>query len=121
MIANSANLSADTLNSVILGSISVPLKLSAITNGSEIRSVWNRYYNFGYGRKLFGKDSVFVVYGGVGGRFIQSMAMFNMQSNESGLYMYSSVTPRFNIDYGLSFKMEISRSLLGMATELTCR
>ena len=100
MIANSANLSADTLNSVILGSISVPLKLSAITNGTEIRSVWNRYYNFGYGRKLFGKDSVFVVYGGVGGRFIQSLAMFNMQSNESGLYMYSSVTPRFNIDYG---------------------
>ncbi|MFN5633992.1 MAG: hypothetical protein ACK49D_04915 [Flavobacteriia bacterium] len=100
MIANSANLSVDTLNSVILGSISVPLKLSAITNGSEIRSVWNRYYNFGYGRKLFGKDSAFVVYGGIGGRFIQSMAMFNMESNESGLYMYSSVTPRFNIDYG---------------------
>jgi hypothetical protein len=100
MISNAANLSADTLNSVILGSISVPLKLSEITNGSEIRSVWNRYYNFGYGRKLFGKDSVFAVYGGVGGRFIQSMAMFNMQSNENGLYMYSSVTPRFNIDYG---------------------
>jgi hypothetical protein len=100
MIANSSNLSLDTLNAVILGSIAVPLKLSEITNGSEIRSVWNRYYNFGYGRKLFGKDSVFEVYGGVGGRFIQSMAMFNMESNENGLYMYSSVSPRFSIDYG---------------------
>jgi hypothetical protein len=88
------------MNSVILGTMSVPLNLSSITNGSEIRSVWNRYYNFGYGRKILGRDSVFVLYGGVGGRFIQSMAMFNMESNADGLYMYSSITPNFNIDYG---------------------
>ncbi|MEY3238014.1 MAG: hypothetical protein RI883_2115, partial [Bacteroidota bacterium] len=100
VIPNSSNLSADTMNSVILGTMSVPLNLSSITNGSEIRSVWNRYYNFGYGRKILGKDSVFVLYGGVGGRFIQSMAMFNMESNADGLYMYSSITPNFNIDYG---------------------
>lgn len=100
VIANSQNLSQDTLDNVILGSMAVPLNLSNITKGSEIRSVWNRYYNFGYGRKIFGKDSVFVVYGGIGGRYIQSMAMFNMVSDESGLYMYSSITPDFNIDYG---------------------
>lgn len=100
VIANSSNLSQDTLNSVILGTISTPLNLSEITKGSEIRSVWNRYYNIGYGRKLFGKDSVFVVYGGVGARYIQSMAMFNMTSDDSGLHMYSSITPNFNIDYG---------------------
>jgi hypothetical protein len=100
VIANSENLSQDTLSSVILGSISVPLNLSQLTNGSEIRAVWNRSYNFGYGRKIFGKDSVFVVYGGIGGRFIQSMAMFNMESTDDGLFMYSSVTPNFNIDYG---------------------
>lgn len=100
VIENSDNLSSDTLNSVILGTISTPLNISALSKGSEIRSVWNRYYNFGYGRKIFGKDSLFVVYGGIGGRFIQSMAMFNMQSNDDGLFMYSSVTPNFNIDYG---------------------
>lgn len=100
VIANSENISQDTLDNVILGTMSSPLKLSEVTNGSEIRSVWNRYYSFGYGRKLFGKDSVFVVYGGVGGRYIQSLAMFNMQSDENGLYMYSSMSPNFNIDYG---------------------
>ena len=42
VIANSENLSQDTLSSVILGSISVPLNLSQLTNGSEIRAVWNR-------------------------------------------------------------------------------
>jgi hypothetical protein len=99
-IANSINLSPDTLAGVIQGTISVPLKLSDITKGSEIRASWNRHYNFGYGRKIIGKDSVFTLYGGIGGRFIQSVALFNMQSTDDGLYMYSSVTPNFNIDYG---------------------
>jgi hypothetical protein len=100
MIANVGNLSQDTLNAVIQGNISVPLNISDITNGSEVRAVWNRNYNFGYGRKIFGKDSVFVLYGGIGGRFIQSVAMFNMTSDDNGLYMYSSMSPNFNLDYG---------------------
>jgi hypothetical protein len=100
MIANVGNLSQDTLNAVIQGNISVPLNISEITKGSEVKAVWNRHFNFGYGRKIFGKDSVFVVYGGIGGRFIQSVAMFNMTSNEDGLYMYSSMSPNFNLDYG---------------------
>lgn len=99
-IANSPNLSQDTLDAVILGTISTPLNLSALSKGSEVRMVWNRFYSFGYGRKILGKDSVFVLYGGVGGRFIQSMAMFDMVSNDDGLYMYSSISPNFNIDYG---------------------
>jgi hypothetical protein len=100
MIANNANLSQDTLDAVIMGTISTPLNLSQISNGSEVRMVWNRFYSFGYGRKILGKDSVFVLYGGIGGRFIQSMAMFDMVSNDDGLYMYSSISPNFNIDYG---------------------
>ncbi len=100
VIANSMNLSQDTLGAVIQGSIAVPLMLSDITKGSEIRATWNRNYNFGYGRKIIGRDSMFVLYGGIGGRFIQSVAMFNMESTDNGLFMYSSVTPNFNIDYG---------------------
>lgn len=99
-IANNSSISEDTLAAVINGSIGVPLKLSEITKGSSIKMVWNRTYNFGYGRKLFGKDSVFVLYGGIGGRIIQSMAMFNLESDDNGLYMYSSITPAFDIDYG---------------------
>jgi len=100
IIANSPNISSDTLSHVIQGRINVPLKLSDITNGSSIHLVWNRSYNFGYGRKIIGKDSIFEIYGGIGGRFIQSMAMFNMTSDKDGLRMYSSLTPSFNIDYG---------------------
>ena len=100
VIANNPNYSQDTLDAVILCTISTPLNLGQISRGSEVRLSWNRYYNFGYGRKIFGKDSLFVVYGGIGGRFIQSMAMFNMESRDDGFYMYSSITPNFDIDYG---------------------
>ena len=100
IIANNPNISSDTLSHVIQGRINAPLKLSDITNGTSIHLVWNRSYNFGYGRKVFGIDSIFEIYGGIGGRFIQSMAMFNMTSDKDGLRMYSSLTPSFNIDYG---------------------
>lgn len=100
VIANNPNLSQDTLDAVILGSVSAPLNISQITKGSEIKAVWNRYYNFGYGRKIFGKDSLFVVYAGIGGRFIQSMAMFDMQSNDDGFRMTTAMSPNFGIDYG---------------------
>ncbi|MBI1836312.1 MAG: hypothetical protein HYR91_03505 [Flavobacteriia bacterium] len=99
-IANNGNISSDTLSHVITGKISSPLQLSTITNGSHIQLMWNRSYNFGYGRKIIAIDSVFEIYGGIGGRFIQSMAMFNMNSDANGLQMYSSITPAFNINYG---------------------
>lgn len=99
-IANNNNVSEDTLAAAIQGTVSVPLRLSQITKGSSVRMLWTRSYNFGYGRKIIGKDSVFAIYGGIGGRFIQSMAMFNLESDDRGLYMYSSLSPSFNVDYG---------------------
>lgn len=101
VIPNSDNISQDTLDHVVLGTISVPLLLSQITEGSSIRMVWNRNYNFGYGRKLFGDDSTFAVYAGVGGRFIQSMGMLSLESEGNGqVRMYSALSPGFDIDYG---------------------
>lgn len=99
-IANSANISQDTLNNVISGSLNIPLRISELTKGTQIQMLWSRSYNIGYGRKLFGKDSVFQVFGGIGARLITSMAMFNMTSDDDGLRMYSSITPTFDIDYG---------------------
>ncbi len=99
-IANNGNLSEDSLGHVVSGSLNVPIRISELTKGTQIQLLWSRSYNIGYGRKLFGKDSVFEVYGGVGARLITSMAMFNMTSDNDGLRMYSSITPTFDIDYG---------------------
>ena len=100
LIANRPDISQDSLNNVVLGTLSVPLHLNELTMGSQVKMVWNRSYNFGYGRKIFGKEDKFELFGGIGGRYIQSMAMFNLESNVAGLTMYSSITPSFNINYG---------------------
>ena len=104
VISNTGNISQDTLNMVIQGNISVPLNLSEILSGSQIRLQWNRNYNIGYGRKIFGKDSLFELFAGIGGRYIQSMAMFDMESDGSpgGFRVYSSLSPNFNIGYDSS-------------------
>lgn len=99
-IANSGNLSTDTLNAIISGSASIPLNLSQLMDGTEIHFSWNRHYNFGYGRKLFGTDSTFALYAGIGGRFIQSMAMFNVRADGTNFDVYSSFNPNYDIDYG---------------------
>jgi len=99
-ILNRANISPDTLKNAVLGTLSIPLNLSQLTNGSEVKMVWNRSYNLGYGRKLFSIDSIISIYGGIGGRLIQSMAMINMVSDANGIRMFSAVAPNNSIDYG---------------------
>jgi hypothetical protein len=69
-------------------------------DGTEIRFAWNRHYNFGYGRKVFGDKEKFALYAGIGGRFIQSMAMFNVEADGNKFYVYSSFNPNYDIDYG---------------------
>lgn len=100
VISNNGNLSEDTLAAAIEGTATVPLQLSELTNGSRVKFTWNRHYNIGYGRKIIGDDSTFAIYGGIGGRFIQSMAMLDLQSDENGIRAFSAFSPSYNLDYG---------------------
>lgn len=99
-VANNENMSEDSMAAVISGTISVPLRLSEVTNGSQIKMIWNRSYNLGYGRKVFEIDSVIAVFAGVGGRIIQSMAFMDLHSDGNTLVMTSALTPAIKIDYG---------------------
>ena len=98
-IQNHENVSEDTLANVISGRLSTPFKLSDVTKGTDIKFTWNRHFNFGYGRKIFG-DSTFALFAGIGGRYIISTAMFDFESNENGMRLNSAVSPNYDIDYG---------------------
>ncbi|PKR79789.1 hypothetical protein CW751_13235 [Brumimicrobium salinarum] len=98
-IANRNNISNDTLQAVIRGDINNPLLVSDLTRGSRIKFLWNRHFNIGYGRKIFGDREQFALYGGIGARFIQSVAMFDMESNNQGLSVNAAVSPFFNINF----------------------
>lgn len=98
-IQNDGNVSEDTLAHVVSGTLATPFSISDITKGTDIKFSWNRHFNFGYGRKLFG-DSTFALFAGIGGRYISSAAMFDFESNDAGLSLNSSVSPNYDIDYG---------------------
>lgn len=98
-VANQGSLSLDSMNAVVSGTMSVPLNLSGLLNGSSIKMSWNRSYNLGYGRKIFGIDSVVQIYAGIGGRLIKSMAMFELDATAEKINLYSSLSPIFKINY----------------------
>lgn len=98
-VANEGNYS-DSTGNAISGQASVPLNLSEILNGTYLRLSWNREYHLGYGRQILNLDSNVVVYAGVGAKYIQGLAFFDLSSENGELSMVSAMSPAFNIDYG---------------------
>ncbi len=98
-VANTGSLSPDSMNAVVSGTMSVPLNLSSLLNGSNIKMSWNRSFNLGYGRKVFGIENILELYAGVGARLIKSMAMFELDAKAEKINLYSSMSPIFRINY----------------------
>ncbi len=90
-IAFSQNLAPDTAAGIYSVHLANPLDLSSFTQGTSVRLIWNRNYNFGYGLKLFGNEEKLALFGGIGFRFIQSMAYYDLQSDAGGLRVNSSI------------------------------
>jgi hypothetical protein len=98
-IANYSNMSSDSAASVLGGTASVPLPLSEIVGDSYMRLSVNREYHLGYGRKILNVDSVFTLYLGAGVKYIQGIAMMDLDGTGDSLIMYSAFSPGFEIDY----------------------
>jgi hypothetical protein len=102
-ITNTNNMSPDSAKLVVNGYCTLPKQISKIMNGSEMTFTWTREYNLSYGKKIFG-DSVFAMYGGIGLKYFQGLALINVKSENDQLTGYSSLTPAFDIDYGTAVK-----------------
>lgn len=99
-INNHPNLSSDTAAMVVQGTSNAPQLLSKILDGSRMTLTWYREYNLSYGRKIIGWDSIFAIYGGVGAKYLQGMAMLDIQSAGGHLTGFSSLSPAFGVNYG---------------------
>ena len=99
-IANYQNMRPDSAANVTGGTASVPLAISDLVGDSYLRLSLNREYHIGYGRKILNIDSAFTLYGGIGAKFIQGIAIMDLSTDENGtLQMYSAFSPGFQIDY----------------------
>lgn len=103
-IANHPNLNPDTAKMVLMGKSNIPQMLSKILNGTDMTLMYYRDYNLSYGKKIVGDDSTFAIYGGVGLKYIQGIALLNIKSENNVLSGYSSLSPAFGIDYGTASK-----------------
>jgi len=101
MVANDGTY-GDSTGTVISGHASVPLNLSDLLAGTYLRLSWNREYHLGYGRKLLDLDSNLVLYAGVGAKYIQGIAYFDLSSENGELKMVSAMSPGFDINYGMA-------------------
>jgi len=102
-IANHQNLDPDTAKLVLMGKSNIAQQLSKVMNGTDMTLMYYRDYNLSYGIKIFG-DSSFAVYGGIGLKYIQGIALLNIKSENNVLSGYSSLSPAFGIDYGTAAK-----------------
>lgn len=89
----------DTMN-ILNGFASSPDYMSQVLDGTKMSMNWYREYNLSYGRKIFEKDSMIAVYGGVGVKYLQGLGVLDIQSENGVLTAYSALSPRFDIDYG---------------------
>ncbi|MGV6861215.1 MAG: DUF5723 family protein [Putridiphycobacter sp.] len=92
----------DSTGQVISGHASVPLNIGQLIDGSYLRLSWNREYHVGYGRQIINLDSNLIIYAGVGAKYIQGIAYFDLGAQDNNLQMVSAMSPGFDINYGLA-------------------
>jgi len=89
----------DTLD-ILNGFNPFPGLISDLLDGSRLSMHWYREYNLSYGRKLFQKDSLFALYGGIGIKYLQGLGVMDINANDGDFEAFSAITPFFDIDYG---------------------
>ncbi len=97
---NNANIDNYSRDSILNGFTNTPQYMSQILDNSVMTMHWYREYNLSYGRKIFEKDSLFALYGGVGIKYLQGLAIMEISAMNNNLTAFSAITPFFDIDYG---------------------
>ena len=92
----------DSSGVVLNGQVNIPLNISQLINGTSLKLSWNREYHLGYGRRLFNIENKLEVFAGIGVKYIQGIAYFNLESENGNLKMISALSSGFNLDYGIA-------------------
>ncbi|MCH2198102.1 MAG: DUF5723 family protein [Flavobacteriales bacterium] len=99
-IANTGNLSADTLALIDRGIVDVnnAMKFSEIVDGTSAGFSWIREFNLGYGKQILSTDDI-ALHVGVGGKLLVGNAWMQVDVDGSDVDVFSALSPVFGIDY----------------------
>lgn len=92
--SNFDSLQRDTASTILAGKASNAKTIPELLNGSTLSVSWIREFNFGYGRQLI-KNEKFGLYAGIGVKYLQGMAIFDLNSTPSDLSAFLSYSPSF--------------------------
>ena len=101
IVANNGAYS-DSSGAVLNGRVNVPLNISELMDGTHLQLSWNREYHIGYGRRVLNLDDKFELFAGVGAKYIQGVAFFDLESKDGVLKMVSALSSGFDLDYGIA-------------------
>jgi hypothetical protein len=72
-------------------------KLSKILEDSDIETSWVREFRFGYGKQLYGSESL-SLYGGIGLKYLLGMHIISMKSDGTNVSGYAATSPLYDLD-----------------------
>lgn len=76
-----------------------PVYVSELFDGTELKASWVNEWNISYGRRLVSLPA-FKIFGGVGYRYIQGLALYEFSAKNGEVKAYSTASPILNVDYG---------------------
>ena len=98
-IENYQGISQDSIQNIISGFKNLPNAISEIIDGSHITFSWLREYNLSYGRQIVEIEDKLNIYAGIGIKYMQGFSYFDMKSENNELTAFSSISPKFPINY----------------------
>ncbi len=90
--------SLSVVNGDTIGYSTQPVAASEVYKGSELRFIWYREYNLGYGRSFY-KNKNINLYAGVNFKYLTGYGSFEYTQKDGNLQAYSALSPIFGVDY----------------------
>ena len=88
------SLQQDTSVQIVSGASANPKTVPQLFDGTRIKVSWIREFNFGFGRKIFANEK-FGIYGGIGIKYLQGMALLDLEAANNDLGGFISYSPSF--------------------------
>ncbi len=83
-----------------------PEQVTKLFEDTYLEMAWFREFNFSYGRSILKNDN-FILFGGIGIKYIKGYSVFNYSYKDGILKAYSALNPTLNVDYDTESPSEI--------------
>jgi hypothetical protein len=100
---NYDSIQSDTGSNIIAGTTSNPKTIAELFDGTKMSISWLREYTIGFGRHIVKTEKGLNLYVGGAVKYIQGMAIFDLNANNNKLEAFGAYSPSFDKGTGNGF------------------